>query len=36
LSAYAGQSVLLELTVKTDNLVPSSWLVDDLAFQAGP
>lgn len=36
LSTYAGQSVLLELTVKTDNLVPSSWLVDDLAFQAGP
>lgn len=36
LSAYAGQSVLLELTVKTDNLIASSWLVDDLAFQATP
>ncbi|BCX02888.1 MAG: hypothetical protein KatS3mg053_0826 [Candidatus Roseilinea sp.] len=36
LSAYAGQSVLLELTVKTDSSIVSSWLVDDLAFQATP
>ncbi|MCS6848199.1 MAG: S8 family peptidase [Anaerolineae bacterium] len=36
LSAYAGQSVLLELTVKTDNLIASNWLVDDLAFQTTP
>ncbi|RMG65314.1 MAG: hypothetical protein D6709_03105 [Chloroflexi bacterium] len=36
LSAYAGQTVMLELHVKTDSLIVSSWLVDDLAFQAGP
>ncbi|MFN4294143.1 MAG: hypothetical protein ACK4JD_08430 [Thermoflexales bacterium] len=36
LSAYAGQTVVLELHAKTDNSSPSSWLVDDLAFQAGP
>ncbi len=36
LSAYAGQTVVLELHAKTDGLYTSSWLVDDLAFQAGP
>ena len=34
LSAYAGQTVQLELTVKTDGSIHSSWLVDDIAFQA--
>ncbi len=36
LNAFKGQTVLLELTLKTDNLIPSSWLLDDLAFQATP
>lgn len=36
LSAYAGQTVVLELHAKTDGSYISSWLVDDLAFQAGP
>ncbi|MDW8350862.1 MAG: S8 family serine peptidase [Anaerolineae bacterium] len=36
LSAYAGQSVLLELAATTDFSSISSWLVDDVAFQAGP
>ncbi|GIV85532.1 MAG: hypothetical protein KatS3mg052_2539 [Candidatus Roseilinea sp.] len=36
LSAYAGQSVLLEFTAKTDHVFYSSWFVDDIAFQTTP
>jgi hypothetical protein len=34
LAAYAGQSVLLEFVVETDNSFNSNWFLDDVAFSA--
>lgn len=36
LSAYKGQTVLLELAFKSDATINSSWLVDDVGFQTSP
>jgi hypothetical protein len=34
LSAYAGQTVLLQIGVKTDSYNHSHWYIDDVSFQA--
>lgn len=36
LSAYAGQSVALSFLAETDDKLESNWLLDDVAFAAGP
>jgi serine protease len=36
LSAYAGQSVILDFNFRSDFGVASSWLLDDIAFSATP
>jgi serine protease len=36
LSLYAGAFVTLEFVLKADGTIPSTWLLDDIAFQSSP